>query len=244
MAMLKRMTGGDMFTARQLYEGNVQFHLSATIVAEFNEQPEFDAKLAEADTRRINNVGFNNNWTSYETKIGKTIDGKFYRRANEYYASQEFVASHADIFLDMLMDVYVKSYMKDGTSPGFKFNVPESICRASKDFIDKTNVFKRCFDTLYEPIEAIDNKIDNKKNHIKFSSMWDSIVHNQMYCEGKRARTREYSEHWCKKQFYSWLQTEADGKWDSDSSKAKFTFGYKSMGEEDMDDSNTEYVEI
>ena len=97
MAMLKRMTGGDMFTARQLYEGNVQFHLSATIVAEFNEQPEFDAKLAEADARRINNVGFNNNWTSDETKICKTIDGKFYRRANEY------IMHHKNLSNPMLM---------------------------------------------------------------------------------------------------------------------------------------------
>jgi len=101
---VKRLTGGDSFTGRQPYGRNFQFALSATLAGEFNPPgPEFDSKPQDAEYRRFMDIHFKNNWTENPDKIGKTIDGITYRKANPYYASDEFVEKAKHVFLNMLL---------------------------------------------------------------------------------------------------------------------------------------------
>jgi len=207
MAMIKRMTGGDELTGRQLYGDNISFVIPGTFVFEFNDPPEFDTKLDNADARRIRDVEFFNNWTEDPEKIGKTIDGRFYREANPFYATLEFVQSHADVFLDILLDIYKDSFVATGDNPGLQIHIPDSVWRASKAFIENTSVFKICFEEMYTPRKKpCTENSDILEKCPRVSAIWETICSCDTYKAGQRANSREYQRNWGQKKFHKWIE--------------------------------------
>lgn len=165
--------------------------MSATLAGEFNPPgPEFDSKPQDAEYRRFMDIHFKNNWTENPDKIGKTIDGITFRKANPYYASDEFVEKAKHVFLDMLLGCYQHSY-RDGN---FKFEIPADIWRSSKKMLDDANKFKLIFETLYE--FAPDREEDTEANRIKFGTVWSQISYSEDYRLGKHKAPREFERHW------------------------------------------------
>ena len=220
LTALRRLTGGAVFTGRQLNKGNVSFPLSATIAGEFNTPPEFDVKCEEADYRRIRDMKFGNNWSTDPEKVGKTINGITYKQADPYYATPEFTECAKLTFLDILLDMYVGSFSVEKRT--FQFDIPDDIWRASKSMCDDTNLFKIMFERLYEPCPA--KATDEKKavvdhqgkrvitypNRIYFGDIWDTIQYDDEYKTGKRQKNREFTKSWGKGNLYKWLIANLD----------------------------------
>jgi len=197
LTSFRRLTGGDQFTGRQLYGGNQRFYLNATICGEFNNPPDFDAKAQEADYRRAIDFGFKNNWTDDPEKIDKEINGIFYRKANTYYTSNEFITTASPIFLDILLEHYKKNW----TESGIEFIIPDDIRRASKKLVDGTNVFKQIFDELYEVVE-------DEKCEMKYSVIWSEIEHHEKYKGLNKQSKRQYTRD----ALYEWLEANFKSK--------------------------------
>jgi hypothetical protein len=214
--IMKKLTGGGEFTARQPYCGNIHFKLSATFIGEMNDPPEFNAKLGDAEGRRMRSIGFDNNWTVDQSKVDRTNEktGRPFKPANEYYSSDAFREDMADVFLDILLDCYKASFVSDGHNPGFKFDVPDSVTHASKQFINDTNVFQICFNSLYEAIVPVPE--DLIKNRVYCSSIWNQVQNCDVYRTGKHQKPREYSRNWGKKEFYRWIREFTTVLTDSD----------------------------
>jgi D5 N terminal like len=204
--IMKKLTGGGGFTARQPYCGNIHFHLSATFIGEMNDPPEFNAKLGDSEQRRMRFIGFDNNWTADKGKVGKINEktGRPFKKANEYFVSQEFRKDMADVFLDILLDCYKASFVSAGPETGFKFVVPDSVMEASEEFINDTNVFQICFKSLYEAIVPVPKDLD--ENRVWLSNIWNAVQNCEVYRSGKHKQSREFSRNWGKKKFSRWIR--------------------------------------
>ena len=204
--IMKKLTGGGGFTARQPYCGNIHFKLSATFIGEMNDPPEFTAKLGDSDQRRMRSIGFDNNWTADKGKVDKINQktGRPFKKANEYFVSEEFRKDMADVFLDILLDCYKESFVSTGPETGFKFDVPDSVMQASMEFINDTNVFQFCFNSLYEAIVPVPK--DLPENRVWLSTIWRAVQNCDVFNTGKHQQPREFSRNWGKKFFYRWIR--------------------------------------
>jgi len=192
LTSFRRLTGGDHFTGRQLYGNNQHFYLNATLGGEFNNPPDFDAKAMEADYRRAVDFKFGTNFTEDPDKIDKEINGVFYKQANPYYISEQFITEATPTFLQMLLEKYREFY--DPTIKAIKYTIPEDIRRESKKLVDSTNVFQQIAEELYEeaPPEC----------EMKAKDIWQDIQYHERHKTLSKAAKRQYSQ----KELYEWLQ--------------------------------------
>ena len=235
----RRLTGGDTLRGRLLHCDNIKVVIEGTIVGEFNKMPDYDGEPQDADYRRGRNIQFDNNWTTDPAKIGKTIDGIFYREGNSYYETAEFRRKARDVFLDMLVGCYSKSYSEELKK--IKFDIPDSVWDASRKMVDGNNKFRQWFDRCYEPSPSriedhvIKRKIfnDTTRKHetvtetparIKIGELWDTISNCSEYKSGQRAKAREFDRNWGKKEFFRWAKSSLTV---ISTSKYEYVIGYK-----------------
>jgi len=235
----RRISGGDTFRGRMLHCDNVEVKVVGTLVGEFNKMPDYNQEPQDADYRRVKNIQFDNNWSCDPNKVGKTINGIFYRQGNPYYETEEFILKARDVFLDMLLGVYEKSY--DDTTKQINFNIPQSVWDASKKMVDGNNKFKQWFDRCYDPSPSraedivIKRKVFNentRKNETitdtpsrtKIGDMWETISNCSEYKSGQRAKAREFERHWGKKEFFRWAKSSLPVV---ATSKYEYVIGYK-----------------
>ena len=202
-AAFKRLTGGDKLSGRGLYKDTCEFYLSATLVGEFNNAPDFDARLGDSESRRIVDFGFMNSWTDNPDFIGKTIGGITYKEANPYYATQEFIDHAAPVFLDMLLAKYRESF--DASKQQISFDIPDSVRRATEKFIGATNIFHKVVSNEYrqatqEELAAAEN--DGKTISVDVKEMWNAVKCSEAYKSLSYALKRQYSRD----AFYTWAK--------------------------------------
>lgn len=190
LTSFRRLTGGDQLTGRQLFQGNNHFYLHATLVGEFNNPPDFDAKAMDADYRRTIDFGFKINYTDDPDKIDKTINGVSYLKADPYYSSPEFINEASPYLLDLLLDKYKEFYSVEKKL--ILFDIPEDIRRASKSLVDGTNVFKQICDELYEEAEG---------ETITAKEIWNEIQYHDKYKTLGKTAKRQYNM----KALYEWV---------------------------------------
>ena len=215
-ATLRNLTGGGEFSARLLNCNPVQFKLSSTIVMEFNNAPDFDVKLCEADIRRQIYVDFITNFTNDKNKIDKNIGGTSYKKANTYYETDDFMIKMRPIFLDLLLNVYKMNYKED---KGILFEIPDSVSIKTKKFIEDQNLFQKVFNDIYKEVEIkilgngkID-KEDEKAKTIQIKHMWESFKESEDY---KKLRTIREKREYGREEYYKWcdkkFKVEGDPK--------------------------------
>jgi len=228
----RRLTGGDSMRGRMLHCDNIKVVIEGTIAGEFNKMPDYDGEPQDADYRRGRNIEFENNWTTDPAKIGKTINGIFYREGNPYYETTDFQLKSRDVFLDMLLGVYKKSYSE--VLKKIDFTIPQSVWDASRKMVDGRNKFRQWFDRCYEPSpsRAEDRSYKYKSEgktvtetpaRTKIGELWETISNCPEYRSGQRAKAREFERNWGKKEFFRWAKENLPVI----SSKYEYVIGYK-----------------
>jgi len=243
---LRVLTGGDDVRGRFLHQNNINIQIKATVSGEFNNPPDYDQAPQDADYRRGRDIKFDNNYTTDPLKIGKTIDGIFYREANTYYETQEFVDKARDVFLDMLINCYAQTYDEDIKK--IKFLIPESVWRSTKNLIDGTNKFSQWWGKHFEESESrkvdfvIKKKVydaEKKKEktvseepaRMKVGDAWEVISNSKEYQTGARTKANEFVRHWGKKEFFRWVRTTLEVK---ETSKYEYVLGWKKFGDAEI----------
>ena len=192
VATLRNLTGGGDFTGRLLNSNPIQFKMNATFVMEFNNAPELDGKPQASDYRRLTHIEFPVNFTDDENKIGNTIDGILYKKANTLYETDGFQCKMKPIFLDFLLSIY-KQYYVDGI--GIKFDIPQSVRIRTEKFIEDQNLFQKVFYDLYDVVE-------DETKMIKYSEAWSYFQCSDDYCGLKSRRAKQ---EYGRDELYKWL---------------------------------------
>jgi len=189
----KKLTGGELFEGRGLYEKDVNFKLEASIVGEFNNPPDFEEALTGGEERRAVDVGFNNNFTDDPDKIGKTINGVFFKKDNPYFTTDEFVSKASPILLDILLDKYRKHY--DENTKQIKFVIPVDVMVRTKALMSGMNVFNKVIVSNWD-------KVSEDVPNTPFKTLWDEVQFHEDYKMLKSKVKRQYSRD----KFYEWLK--------------------------------------
>jgi len=189
----KKLTGNDLFEGRGLYRDDTIFKLDATIVGEFNNPPDFDEALTGGETRRALDVGFNNNFTDDPEKIDKTINGVFFKKANPYFTTDEFVSKASPILLDILLEKYKRYYSE--TIKQIEFVIPEDVMVRTKALMAGMNVFNKVIVSNWD-------KVSEEVPRTPFKTLWDEVQFHEDYKMLKSKVKRQYS----REKFYEWLK--------------------------------------
>ena len=257
----RRISGGDTMRGRRLQCDPEEVKIVSVIIGMFNKTPAYDQEPQEADYRRVKDIQFDNNWTTDPNKIGKTINGIFYRQGDPYYETEEFQLKSRDVFLDLLLGVYHHSY--DDTSKQIKFDIPQSVWDASKKMVDGNNKFRQWFDRCYDPspsraedivIKRKVTKWDDATNRqktetitetparIKIGDLWETISTCTEYKSGQRTKAREFERSWGKKEFFRWAKSSLPV---IATSKYEYVIGYKPSDSPEIiwsQNTNGEYI--
>jgi len=192
-SVLRNLTGGGKFVGRNLHENNVEFSIGATISMEFNEDPDFEGKIEEAEYRRALNIHFPVNFTNDTSKIGKEINGVQFKKADSKYEDHEYLHTLKLVFLDTLLDVYRKNFKHEVRR--IVFNVPDIVRARTDKFLQNQSIFKRVFDQKWIAVEDSD---ETQKVH----DLWDSIRRSDEY---KKLTSRE-QRNYGRDEFYKWVK--------------------------------------
>ena len=230
-AVYKNLTGGGKFVARALYSNIVTFSLSATIVAEFNNAPEFDNMPKEADVRRLIDIYFTSNFTTDPDKIGNTMNGITYKEGNPRYETSAFIHDMRHVFLHLLLKTYDKYKTKDGIA----FTIPTCVKNRSKEFVENQNIFFKLMRKHYvaSPINELkDTKRDMEQKKHTYSSLWTTILYDEEYTLLPQQRKAKYN----RTEFYKYLQNTYGNANATQSNKAKVVHGLIRIIEDEDDE--------
>lgn len=221
LSMLRNISGGSTFSARDCYIGLVTFKLMATIMFEFNNDPEFSDKAMEAEFRRLVYIRFNTNFTDDQQKLDAGTDTAGiirYAKANPYYESQEFITAFKYVFLHKLLTVYREKYQKN---IGIIFDIPAEVLGETKQFINDQHKLKKIFETIYQ-------KSDNKNSKLYLSKIWNRIKDDIQY---KNLSAKEKKQNG-RDDFYEWIKSIATIELDK--SNVQYIKGFEEITD-DMD---------
>ena len=220
-AIVRKLSGGGKYDARNLYDKTKEhFYLCSTNVLEFNQPPEFDNLIAEAEVRRIKDIFFPVNFVKEnDCRIGTTVEGITYLKANRRYETREFMESAKLIFLDILLGAYATYRDKEGET-GIIFTETEKITKRSEIFLANQNIFKKLFDKIYEKDTDTPKQYLEEKA-LKLKDIFENIQADEDYrnltCKMKRKYNRDA--------FYEWIAKVCIVK--KDNNKCKYIIGYK-----------------
>ena len=208
-AMMKKLTGGGDITGRFLGCDPIVFQLASTIVMYFNDEPDFDGEMGDAEARRLVDLFFEVNFTTDEEKIGKAEGKITWKKGNPFYETMTWKMSVRDIFLDILLEKYAENLNKEGRKEeekelGIVFTIPDCVKRATKEFMKNQNVFIPIVNELFinVPVVAEGKKIKiTPENAIALKDMWSDISNTTEYRELTNSRKRTYNE----KAFKKWV---------------------------------------
>jgi len=234
LALLRKLTGGDEFTARQNHSNNRVFNLIATLAMEFNNFPEFDVKLEVSDYQRILNKYFascfidKNN--DVDQKIGKTIDGITYRQADKKLAQKEFANTYCMAWLDIILDQYVRNF--SASSNEIEFQITDSVKNATKSSLDSVHIFAQVFYESYK--ENKDAEDDNEENRLPIGTIWQTIQISEAW---KAQSATQKATTYGRKSLTKWCKEKFTVKQCS-SSKKDYILGFRRIDDNDDDTSS------
>ena len=240
VAMLRKLTGGDKFSARQLYKGLEDFNLTATFVMEFNTPPELDGKPIQADYRRLFDVAFPVNFTENPDLIDKEIGGVMYKKANKYYTTEEFLMNMRPIFLDLLLETYKENQDKQNGKNGILFTISTSVRKRTDLFMENQNIFQKVFNREWEKVEIKPNdKADEKLKTVQVKLLWNSCENSEEH-RGLTFRVR--NDQYSRDDFYKWCESKF--KVEGNTKTGKIIKGIQRKSNEDGLDAPDEEEEV
>jgi len=195
ITFIRKLTGGNTFTARLLNQNPEEFKLNCIPVVECNVLADLDGKPMNADYRRLGDINFPSAFTDDKEKIGKTINGVTFHQGNREYERDEWYQSMRDIWLDMLLETYKKYSV--GNS-GIKFDVPKSALIRIRKYLQNQDTFLTIFNQNW--------KIQDSSQPMSLKSMWQIVKESEDYHNLSYENKRLYSRD----RFYSWV-TELSG---------------------------------
>jgi hypothetical protein len=180
-SVIKELTGGGKFTARQNYENSTEKMLNCTVICECNRKPLFAEEPTNADGSRIIDILFRSTFTENKEELD---DETFYFEANKEFKNPNFQEDHKCALLYILMNAY-KNYSDNNCV----FIIPETIKKRTLEYLEAGCIILQQFLQKYE---FTDNKNDVVYVKNFLAEFTETVYYSNLDKKQKRATNLKY----------------------------------------------------
>ena len=193
MSSIKKITGDQILSARQLYSKNTEVPLTNTQAMECNTRLKFSGTIDESVLNRIRDIPFVSHFTSDETLWNK--EQNIYP-VNPIYKTTEFKKNHRVAFFHYILDVVFKEIIKsdkyeiiennDGTIVNQIPYFPPVIMNRSKEY---------CFesDILYAFMKEYYDITNDENDIVKAKEFYNQFQNSTFYTNLDKSEKTSHS---------------------------------------------------
>ena len=183
VATMKRITGGDTISARQLYEGVTEIVCHATTVCECNRKPKLAGRMNEAIERRLVDVPFP---TSFVDNPDDYMGDHVFKKDTSFIDPM-FAEEHRCALFE-----YLLPYARRMITNGWVLNIPDDIKQRNAEYMQDSDEFLQWFEDTFEP--------DQDKMYVmKVKEAFD-IYKQTHYTMLSKKQQREHNLKWFKEE--------------------------------------------
>ena len=193
MASIKKITGDQILSARQLYSKNTEVPLTNTQAMECNSKLKFSGTIDESVLNRIRDIPFVSHFTSDESLWNKEQN---VFPVNPIYKTTEFKKNHRIAFFHYILDVVFKDIIKsdkyeiiekdDGKIVNHIPYFPQIIMDRSKEY---------CFesDLLYAFMKEYYETTNNENDIVKAKDFYNEFQNSTLFATLDKSEKPSYS---------------------------------------------------
>ena len=179
---IKELTGDKELNCRTLYSTDTRTRLKITLLMECNDLPQLD-ESGDAMARRIDVSPFDSRFMTYDRYNELTEEelgtGK-YHLANPEYESSEFVDTHKQALMEILME-HFKIFQNDG----YILKPPTAVINEAKEYLKYSDDFFGWFSDKFERKEG---------SVITFKSLWNKFNTSDYFMNMTKAEKRKFNQ--------------------------------------------------
>lgn len=179
---IKELTGDKELNCRTLYSTDTRTRLKITLLMECNDLPQLD-ESGDAMARRIDVSPFDSRFMTYDRYNELTEEelgtGK-YHLANPEYESGEFVDTHKQALMEILME-HFKIFQNDG----YILKPPTAVINEAKEYLKYSDDFFGWFSDKFERKEG---------SVITFKSLWNKFNTSDYFMNMTKAEKRKFNQ--------------------------------------------------
>ncbi len=169
-SVMKELTGGGKFNARNLYDNHCEKINHLTLILECNTRPLLDEQPNAAELHRIIDIQFKSTFTSNPSEIN---EANHIYPADPILKTDEWVQQHKFAFLQILFDHY-SIYVNNN----YILHFPDSILNRTEDYLKNSDDIYNWFTENYEFTHNNKDiiKIKDIYNHFKISDYFLNLT--------------------------------------------------------------------
>ncbi len=168
VSVIKTITGGGKINTRALYSNDTEVNLCVTTIGECNEKPSFD-KVDGGLARRLLDCPFRSEFKENH-EIENSVN-KYTYLANPYFKTKEFTQKYKIVFFEILREYYMK-YCENN----YVLNIPESILKRNKTYLESSDEFYSWFDETFETADNVFIQVKEVYDIFKCSQYYNNLT--------------------------------------------------------------------
>lgn len=185
-SIVKELTGGGNFSARDLHDSNITKKLHLTMIVECNKRPQFAEDPDRAEAERVIDILFENTFVDDPSIVN---ENKNIYLANKEYKEEEFQTNYKYALLKILFDVY-KGYKNRNRT----FDIPESVKQRTKTYLEMSSSIISWMNDNYE-------RTNSKEDIISLKNVFDKFKDSEYYFNLSKTDKRKYNYQYFITQF-------------------------------------------
>jgi phage/plasmid-associated DNA primase len=169
---IKELTGGNALNARQNYSNDTETILQLTLILECNEKPKLN-EVNDAIFRRIIDIPFVSSFVDKQTYDKLDNKTNVYVK-NDYYKTNEFKNKYKQALFRLI------------AKHKFENILPQQIIKRNLEYMQNSDI-------IFEFIDELAVKTDNKKDSIKMCLLYDAFKESQFYENLTKIEKKNYT---------------------------------------------------
>ena len=181
MSLIKDLTGGATFNARQLYQAMCAVQICMLLVLECNKKPELSGRIDRSVLERIIDIPFVSTFTVNESEWDKnTGEKRHYYPVDPTFKSSEFQEKHKHALFE-----YIAEQAPE------EIEAPDVVKLASREYVIDSDEVHAWFEENYESTGRNTDVIDMKKVHSLY------MVDNKYTSYNTQKKFKQFLESSC-----------------------------------------------
>lgn len=187
-SIIKELTGGGTFSARNLYEKDTEKELNLTMIVECNKRPLFAEEPTDAEIRRLIDLQFKSTFTSDASLIDPS---KNIYLANSVYKTKDFQHKHKFALIRILLDEH-KKYRANNCC----LHIPKSTSYRTQSYLEMSCNIVQWFKENYE-YTGINDHVQKVKD------IFELFSNSNYYANLSKIEKRKYNKSYFSEYFES-----------------------------------------
>ena len=190
ISTIKELTGGSAIAARKLYSNEDTVLLVGTHILETNKKPPMKGDLGHSVLRRLKDIPFEATYTTNKDLLKNQTDLKNIHKANPYYKTSKFKASHKYALFQYIIN-YIKKW-EDET----ELSVIEKLYE-TEEVVQRTKIYIENNDPIYTVLKEhfiLDN--NDKNAFVRINNQFMPLFKDSDFYKtlSKYEQNKQYSE--------------------------------------------------